>query len=188
MGTIATIETDRKLRLTRNHVYALLNAGLLDGGRYELIEGELIEKMLQNPPHRHSCRKATIALEDVFSRERVDSQGPIVIDETNEPEPDVYVLQASLLSYESTPLASDVELIVEMSDSTLRVDRTEKMLMYGSAGIPEYWVLDVNRRRLIVHREPQEDGYGSFDTLGEDSTVVPLAAPNASILVSSLLP
>lgn len=188
MGTTAALETDRRLRLTRKHVYALLNAGLLGDGRYELLSGELIQKMPQNKPHVNALRRTLSVFEDTFGRDIVGSQSPVIIDETNEPEPDVFLVRAPLLDYPDNPEAGEVLLLVEISDSTLRVDRTEKMVMYGSAGIPEYWVLDVNRRRLIVHREPQEDGYGSIETMGEDSTIVPLAAPDASILVSSLLP
>jgi Uma2 family endonuclease len=188
MGATVVLETDRKLRLTREHASALLNAGLLNDGRYELLAGDLIQKMLQNPPHTQSCRKTTFALEDVFGREQVGSQGPVVIDETNEPEPDVYVLRGSLLTYAETPTAADVLLIVEVSDTTLSVDRNEKMRLYGGAGVPEYWVVDVNRRRVIVHRGPQEDGYGSIETLSETASVRPLAAPNSEITVASLLP
>jgi Uma2 family endonuclease len=188
MGATIAVETDRKLRLTRAHVSALLNAGLLNDGRYELLAGDLILKMPQNPPHTQSCRKTTFALEDIFGREQVGSQGPVAIDATNEPEPDVYVLQESLLTYSETPTSADVRLIVEVSDSTLSVDRNEKMRLYGGGGIPEYWVVDVNRRRVIVHRDPQEDGYGSIETLSETASVRPLSAPNDEVAVVSLLP
>ena len=188
MGTTATLETDRKLRLTRKHVYALLDAGLLDDGRYELLSGELIQKMPQNKPHANALRRTLNVFEDTFGRDFIGSQSPIIIDDTNEPEPDVFLVRSSFVGYLDNPEASEVLLIVEISDTTLRIDRTEKMLMYGSAGIPEYWVLDVNRRRLIVHREPQDDGYGSIETFGEDSTIASLSAPNSQIHVASLLP
>ncbi len=187
MGTTVILSADRKLRLTRKHVYVLLDAGLLGDARYDLIDGELIQKMSQKPPHVRSLRATTHLLEDIFGREQVGSQGPVVIDETNEPEPDVYVLKESLLSYEGTPTVEDVVLVVEISDSTISTDKNIKMKLYGSAGVQEYWVVDVNKRRVIVHRDPEEDGYGSIETLSEGE-ISPLASPGSIVAVTALLP
>jgi Uma2 family endonuclease len=187
MGTTVLLSADRKLRLTRKHVYTLLDAGLLGDARYDLIDGELIQKMPQKPPHVRSLRATTHLLEDIFGREQVGSQGPVVIDETNEPEPDVYVLKESLLSYATTPTTEDVVLVVEISDSTISMDRNAKMRIYGAAGIQEYWVVDVNKRRVIVHRDPEEDGYGSIETF-TDGEISPLGSPGSTIAALSLLP
>jgi Uma2 family endonuclease len=186
MGTTAVLNTDRKLRLTRKHVYVLLDAGLLGDARYDLIDGELIQKMPQNPPHVCSVQATVHLLGDIFGRKQVGSQGPIVVDETNEPEPDVYVLKNPLRSYKSTPTTEEVLLVVEISDSTIHVDRNVKMKLYGDAGIQEYWVVDLNKSRVIVHRDPDEDGYGSIETYTEGG-ISPLAAPDSSISVVELL-
>jgi Uma2 family endonuclease len=186
MGTTVLLTTDRKLRLTRKHVYTLLDAGLLGDARYDLIDGELIQKMPQNPSHVCSVQAAVHLLGDIFGRKQVGSQGPIVIDETNESEPDVYVLKNSLRSYKTTPTTEDVLLVVEISDSTIRIDRNAKMKLYGDAGIQEYWIVDLNKGRVIVHRDPDDDGYGSIETF-TDGEISPLAAPDSSISVVELL-
>ena len=84
-----------------------------------------------------------------------------------------------------------------MSDSTLAFDTTTKAELYATAGVPEYWVLDIENRQLHVFRDPQplplpEDlaatAYRTRLTLAPTDRVSPLAAPAASILVSDLLP
>jgi Uma2 family endonuclease len=76
--------------------------------------------------------------------------------------------------------------VVETADTTLRFDLTVKGALYARAGIPEYWVLDTNARRLIVHREPTPSGYSSAVAYGEAETVSPIAAPARALLVKSV--
>ena len=70
MTMVAAPSMPRRLRLTRAHVAALMEAGLVQEARYELRDGELLEKMPQNKPHVTSCRRTTHALEDRFGRAR----------------------------------------------------------------------------------------------------------------------
>lgn len=186
---VAAPSMPRRLRLTRAHVAALMEAGLVQEARYELRDGELLEKMPQNKPHVISCRRTTHALEDRFGRARVGSQAPVVLDEVNEPEPDVFVTCLPLEDYPGNPGASEVLLLIEVSDTTLRLDRTEKAERYAQAGIPEYWVLDVPGRRVLVHREPGPDGYGSIQSHTEPATLSFLAFPEAPpVSLTELLP
>lgn len=188
MASPPAFEPPRRLLLTRAHVAVLLNAGLLEEARYELLNGALVEKMPQNKPHVVSCRRVTHALEDCFGRERVGAQAPIMLDEINEPEPDSYVTRFPLEDYPDNPTARDVVLVVEVSDTTLRVDRTDKAESYARAGILEYWIVDVNGRRLILHQQPTEDGYGSIQILDENGAVLPLMAQGEPFAIRDLLP
>ncbi|WP_395145357.1 Uma2 family endonuclease [Armatimonas sp.] len=191
MSTVVAVpsisEAGRTFRLTRAHVAVLLEAGLVEQARYELLNGVLVEKLPQNKPHVVSCRRTTHALEDRFGRDRVGAQAPIVLDDLNEPEPDVFVTRLPLEDYSDNPPACEVLLVVEVADATLRTDRTDKAESYARAGIPEYWVVDVKGRRLIVHRQPSDDGYGSVQTLLENVSVVALAA-ESQLMIQDLLP
>ena len=109
----------------------------------------------------------------------------------SDPEPDVSVVPGQKRTYMDHPTLS--LLIVEVADTTLDRDTTVKAEMYATAGIADYWVLDVVGRQLIVFRNPTPipDGgaaYRDKTTLGPADRVSPLAAPNASILVGDLLP
>jgi Uma2 family endonuclease len=87
----------------------------------------------------------------------------------------------------ANPQPEDVQLLVEISDSTLNYDLSVKAALYARAGIVEYWVLDVNGRRLIVHREPEGDGYLSITVYVEDELVAPLVAPKAEFCAGQAL-
>jgi Uma2 family endonuclease len=81
-----------------------------------------------------------------------------------------------------------VLLPVEVSDTTLRYDLRIKAKLYARAGILEYWVADLNRRRLIVHRQPEQGQYLSVVAYDVDESVTPLAALEHSVPVRNLFP
>ncbi|MBC7804938.1 MAG: Uma2 family endonuclease [Akkermansiaceae bacterium] len=85
--------------------------------------------------------------------------------------------------------SEDVVLVVEAALSTLGADKTKKARVYGKQGIPEYWIVAIERRELIVHRQPDTDtgGYADMQTYTESQTVSPLARPDTVILVADLI-
>ena len=74
-------------------------------------------------------------------------------------------------------------LVVEASESSLARDQKVKLPVYASAGIPEYWIADLEHETLIIHRDPQPGGYRLVETRSGDEVVSPLAAPDFSFLV-----
>jgi Uma2 family endonuclease len=182
------VPTRKRLPLTRAQVKLLVDGGLVTPGTSEFLNGELIEKMPQNQPHVNTTKRTRRILESIFGWEHVGSQAPIRVDDSNDPEPDVFVLQQSTESYLETPEATDCTLVVEVSDSTLFWDRTEKLKLYARAGIPEYWIVDVNNRRLIVHRRPSSEEYLDIHTFTDAESVATLARPESEVAVAELLP
>jgi Uma2 family endonuclease len=86
-------------------------------------------------------------------------------------------------------------LVVEVAESSLRLDRDAKGSLYARAGITDYWIVNLVARVLEVYREPRPDpdatygwAYGSRASLDQSATVAPLAMPTARIAVSQLLP
>ena len=73
--------------------------------------------------------------------------------------------------------------------TTVRHDATRKRDLYARAGVPEYWVLDLNGRRLIVHRDlnVEKDQYDSIQSYREDEAVAIESRPGESVFVSALL-
>jgi Uma2 family endonuclease len=182
----------RPKRWTREEYHHLGDSGLLPG-RYELIEGEILEKMPKNRPHVLALMLLAAWLEDVFGRSFVQKQDPVVIpspDEfASEPEPDVAVTKRPAADYSSdSPQQDQLVLVGEISDSTLSYDLGRKALLYATGGVPEYWVLDLAGRRLLVHRMPSTEGYREVRIYLESDEVATLARPNASTSVASLLP
>jgi len=160
--------------------------GALEGQKMELVEGELINKMGKKRPHSNSLELLQRMLLGVFGR-RLNRETPIDVapddNPTNEPEPDLIVLKRDLSEFQENPRPGDVDLVVEIADTTLGFDRGIKARLYARAGIADYWVLDVNGRRMIVHRDPRDGQYQSVIAYGIDESVSPLAAPGAAFRV-----
>lgn len=161
--------------------------GFAPGKRIELIEGELIEIMPQNPPHASAIELAEeVCRRILLSGFRVRVQLPLRF-ATSVPEPDIAVVEGSLRSFSSSH-PTTAALVVEVSDTTLEYDQTTKAMVYAAAGIEDYWIVNLNERTLEVRRQPGPGGYRSLQTWIETDVVSPLFNPSASVLVKDLLP
>ena len=119
---------------------------------------------------------------------------PLALGEHSEPEPDIAVVAGAALDYVAAH-PSTAALVVEVADSSLRLDRGFKAAVYARAGLHEYWIVNLVDRALEVHREPQPSAdatddwtYRSVEVLRPPTTVTPRAAPGARIPVADLLP
>ena len=133
-------EPPRK-RWTRAECATLEASGLLDQQHLELVEGELISKMGKKRPHVNALALMYGWLLEVFGKRFVNQEAPIDVapedNPTNEPEPDVIVLKRGSSSFRSNPRPEDLDLVVEVADTTLRFDLTIKAALYARAGIIE---------------------------------------------------
>src|SRR5207249_405048 len=108
---------------------------------------------------------------------------------SNEPEPDLIVLKRDLSHFTNeNPRPEDLQLVVEVADSTLGFDLTTKASLYARAGIVEYWVLDIAGRRMIAHRDPKAGRYASVAAYSSEESVSPLAAPNSYFRIKDAFP
>lgn len=168
---------------TREEAHALVDLGFPNADKWELIGGELIDKMGKNRPHVIWQGRIHTWLQVVFGNDRVEFESPSDVaaeDNThNEPEADLKVLKRPSQDYASNPQPEDILLLIEISDSTVRFDLGPKAKLYARAGIAEYWVLDIPGRRLVVHREPEGGRYRSVVAYEAHEEVAPLAAPEA---------
>jgi Uma2 family endonuclease len=175
---------------TREECETLEASGLIHPSSYELIEGELVLKVSKNLPHLRALMVLSAWLRSVFGDLRVAPEPSVDIAgkdfERSVPEPDLTVLSRSILELTQRPQSTDVLLAIEISDTTLAFDQGIKAKLYARAGIPEYWVLDLNNKLLIVHRNPDHETYRSAVAYSIDEHVSPLAAPEQSLLVGSL--
>jgi Uma2 family endonuclease len=180
-----------RYRWTVEACYRLRDLGFLDG-RFEVLDGEVVEKMGRKPPHRMAIVLLAEWLASVFGARLVQTEGPVALEQPDsvysEPEPDVAVTREPTTAYSQRhPGPDDVELVVEVSDTTLRTDLLVKARLYARAGIPEYWALDLNSRCLHVHRDPSDGEYRSIEVLGEHDSVSPAGRPESSLRIDSLL-
>ena len=183
-------------RWTRIEYDRLVELGVFQPGEHvELIDGLLVVREPQGARHAAGIRRvlATLrmALGDAW---QIDSQLPIALDDSSEPEPDVAVVARDAGHYRDAH-PSRPTLIVEVAESSYRVDRDYKAPLYARAGVPECWIVDLAGAALEVHREPAADPsalygwrYRSITVLGSDATVAPLIAPAGVVAVADLLP
>ena len=159
--------------------------------RYELIDGEVISKMAQNPPHNVTLNRFVLWLIVVFGAKFLRNQQDILIPgrngKYNAPQPDIAVTVGPNDDYETHhPAPSELVLLIEISDSTLLRDKTTKALLYAQSGVREYWVANVAKREIIRHRKPERTGYAEVITLGPEETIAPQDRPDHSIKISDL--
>jgi Uma2 family endonuclease len=188
----APVPTPNRIRWTRQQCDAIRDAGILTG-RYELIDGEIISKMGQKPPHPYMITALLVWLSRIFGADHIRIQSSLRLEagdgEYNEPEPDVAITIPPYTAFSAQhPNPGDVLLVVEVSDTTLRFDLTTKAALYARAGIPEYWVMDVAGRQAIAHRNPNAEGYQEITAYAENELVTPLARHDSSVRVADLLP
>jgi Uma2 family endonuclease len=168
-------------------------AGLFAGQRFELIDGDLIDKMGQNPPHASAIRLLFEWLVRMLRAELILVQLPIEVGaadrEASWPEPDVAVLAENKPDYRRRhPNGDELILVVEVADTTVLHDATTKRDLYAQAGVPEYWVLDIQGRKLIVHRALAQGRYERIQVLIERDTAALESHPDVSVQVSEILP
>jgi Uma2 family endonuclease len=165
------------------------------GDPVELIDGQLIVAEPQGSRHFGAIRAVAEALRAAFgSGWEVRTQGPLALDEESEPEPDVAVVPGNFRDYLARHPSRPI-LVVEVSESSLALDRDHKGSLYARAGLADYWIVNLVDRLLEVYREPGPDPAASFgwsyrsrELLGSQASVAPLALPRIHIRIADLLP
>ena len=123
------------------------------------------------------------ALRQITNRRSV--QGPVRIPFHSAPQPDLALLRPRSYRHRGAR-AADVLLIIEVADSSLHYDRTVKLRLYARAGIPEYWIADVNAQTLEIYRSPSGDGYSKHRRAARGESAAPLVFPDAVIPVDAI--
>lgn len=178
---------------TQKEYYQMAELGFFQGKRVELIKGEIIEISPMKSAHATGINLLAQILETIFSENFViRTQMPMNFGKSNAPEPDLALVEGGIRDFAiSHPKMA--ELLVEVTDTTLRYDQTIKAELYAQNKIQEYWILNLKNRRLEVYRQPRKYKklgaiYQEIQLLSENDRVSPLAAPTAKIKVADLLP
>ena len=185
----STHDESGKHRVTRDDYYRMADAGTLEAdARVELLDGEIVEMSPIGPRHSWVVAELhSLFAQRIGDRALCFSQSPLAIDETTEPQPDVMLVKPRAgLSPEEHPKPADVILLIEVADTSLELDRGAKLRLYSAAGIREYWVIDLNRRVLIVHRQPRDAEYASVQQYDRDARVAPEAFTDVELAIGSL--
>lgn len=183
------------VRWTCEAFHNACDAGLFEGRNVILVHGEILELPMPNPPHNTALGLMDDILRTVFvSGFHVRNQMAVDLNFDTDPGPDLSVVVGQRRDY-ATRQATTAVLVVEVSDTTIVYDAGEKANLYAAGGIPDYWVVDVSGRRLLVFRDPKADAtqthghvYAQRQTFTAGQSVAPLAAPNNPVAVDDILP
>jgi len=183
----ATEFSPRPYRWTEEEYQELVDHGILSpDARVQLVNGAIYQMSPQGPSHALAIELTADQLrvrcpDDCF----VTSQRPLVLGAPSKPEPDIAIVSGSRRDYAKEHPRS-ARLVVEVSDSSLGIDRSEKAVAYAQAGIPEYWIVNLVEEAVEVYREPVRSAYTKVGRF-EKSDAVPFEDADP-IPVASMLP
>lgn len=167
--------------LTVEQYHSMRETGILDEDEpVELIDGLLVYKdrggaMPVSPLHSfvtHRMTRLAPALEEQGCHLRLEN--PVTLPPNHEPEPDGAVVRGGPEDYlERHPGPADVLCVIEVSDSSLRSDRTTKQGVYAAAGIVQYVIVNLVEGRIEVYENPNatERCYGVVRVLHRNDTI-----------------
>jgi Uma2 family endonuclease len=174
---------------TLDQYHQMVESGVLADRRVELLNGEIVEMPAEGPKHAYGNTRAANLLRKLLEdRAEVRDAKPITLpDRASEPEPDVAVIEPLGEVYAlHHPYPENIYLLVEYSDTSLAKDKETKRRLYAQAGILEYWIVNLQDRQVIVHRDGQDGDYRSVQTLTAGPITL-LAFPDVSVDVNPLL-
>lgn len=173
--------------------HSMIESGLLADKPVELLNGEIVEispqRACTHVREEHSYTNDDVAqlLRDKLTGlAKIRESHPITLD-NSEPEPDIAIVRLPKTIYtQHHPYPEDIYWLIEISHKTLNKDLTEKSMIYAQNNIPEYWVIDLVNKQLIIHTNPRNNQYTQIKTY-KSGTVSPLAFPDIKITFDQLL-
>jgi Uma2 family endonuclease len=188
---VRAIQTDiRRRRFTREEYHRLADVGILhEDDRVELIEGEIVQ-MTPIGRHHAACvaELNRLLVPAVGQRALLWPQNPITLPDDTEPQPDIVLLRPRADRYlQDDARPEDVLLLIEVADTSQRYDRLVKLPLYGRAGVPEVWIVDLPGEVIEVYRRPTPSGYAHVEPVGRGGAVAPAAFPDIVLPVDTIL-
>lgn len=163
----------------------MVESGLFEDERVELLRGALVAMSPQGTRHAHViARLVRLFIQRLGPRAEVRSQMPFDAGGDSVPEPDVAVVP--LMDY-STFIPKRAHLIVEVAETSLRKDRLVKAELYADAQVPEYWLVDLAHDVIEVMTAPTSGRYTRMATVAGTDSIRPVAFPDLEIAASDAL-
>jgi Uma2 family endonuclease len=176
--------TGGKLKFTLSDIEWLSEHDFFGDKHIELLNGEIFVKGQQGFRHAEAIRQITKQFMLKLETAYVSCQCPVVL--LSPPpdfvEPDVALLQLPEEQYRSRNVdSSDVHFVLEISDSSMERDQTDKKAAYARNDIAEYWIYNLNQNRLEVHTKPLGQTYSESQVYRSGQLIAPLEFPDCHI-------
>ena len=181
--------TPTRTRISTDRYQMMVATGVLTKyDRIELIEGDMLDMAPMGTRHSAiTSRLNELFILAVARAATVVVGGPVNLGKFSQPQPDLMLLKRRADFYSGkTPEAADVLLLIEVSDSSLAFDQGVKLNLYAHYSVAEYWVVDVEGKRVVTHSEPTAKGYVCKAEFEAPKAVIPHAFPEFKIAVAEI--
>jgi Uma2 family endonuclease len=181
----------KRRRFTLEEYQQLGETGIIhEDERVELVEGEIVEMSPIGWPHASIVARINQLFGTRFAgRAIVWVQGPLALPrQVSQFQPDLALLKPRTDFYREKDVGpEDALLVVEVMDSSVAYDRRVKLPIYGRGGVPEVWLVNVNRNTVEVWRNPMPDGYREQRLVDRAGTIAALAFPDVLLPVQDMI-
>jgi len=176
-------------RFTIHDYHRMADVGILgEDDRVELIDGEIVEMAAISSKHSgcvNTCNRLCSRI--LGDSALIAVQNPIQLGLHYEPQPDLAILHPRDDDYRGAhPVAADIFLLIEVADRSFDYDHTVKLPLYAAANIPEVWLIDLNRQRILRYSEPHEGSYRLVRQFRIGRQITSLVLPNLSLAVGAI--
>ena len=179
------LEETRIRPLRRLEYERLVDAGVFSDEKVELLAGVIVEMSPQGIGHADLVMLLTeLLVKRLPATHQLRPQLPFALSEYSLPEPDLAVVPRRSWG---DPHPSAAALIIEVADSSLGVDRGLKARLYAEAAVLEYWVVNVGRLEIDVHRDPVGSQFTSVATCDRQAAIRPLAFPELVVCLDAVI-
>jgi Uma2 family endonuclease len=166
----------------------LIPTAYLDNRPVELLNGDIVTLAPEGPEHAFLGDEGGDYLSNLLGQRAKVRQGrPITLPNQSEPEPDLAIVKPLGETYRHRhPYAEDVFWVIEFSNISLVKDLDTKPGIYATAGIPEYWVVNLQDQTVVLFKDPIQGNYQSQQTLSQGD-IHPVAFPDVTVAIAQLL-
>lgn len=185
MDEVAVTLHERLRPLKVSEYVALAELGAFENERVELLRGRVVRMAPQGEEHAWVVQTMTSLLVEAFGRwAAVRPALPLHASEDSMPEPG-FALVPKVAA--PGPHPQQALLLIEVSSSSLRLDRKVKAPLYAEGGSPEYWIVDVAAAQLEVFRAPKKGVWTEHFTLNASQTIRPVSFPDVEFPLKDFL-
>ena len=180
----------RRRPFTVGEYYRMAEADILtEEDRVELIAGQIVAMSPIGSRHAACVKRLNLLMGKMVGDSMlIGVQDPITLDAYSAPEPDLVLLRPRADFYaEAHPSAVDVLLAVEVADTSVDYDREVKLPLYAQAGLPEVWLIDLQKSRIEVYARPQGGAYQQRVEVTADATLTSPTIPQLALAAADLL-
>jgi Uma2 family endonuclease len=155
-----------------------------DIGGIELHDGYIVKMSPKYLPHAGMQASLAYHIGAVLRNQsllRCAVEPSVQLDRYNSREPDIAVY-APRTDMTTVLYPDAVRLLIEVANDSLSTDLGDKADLYAKAGVPDYWVVDLQSRVTHVHSAPSSNGYAKRSVVRFEEPLTCALLPDALML------